>query len=101
MLSAIRKFSEGEYSIEEIDALTGPLTGRPKSATFRTADVVGLDVMHHVISNLHDAVPEDESVEAFQVPEVLGNSSRVAGSERKRGLDSTRRRAKSFSVLIH
>lgn len=72
MLAAIRKFTSGEYSIEEVDSLTGPLTGRPKSATFRTADVVGLDVMHHVISNLHEAVPEDESRDAFEVPTILG-----------------------------
>ena len=71
MLGAFRKFTSGEYTIEEVDALTGPLTGRPKSATFRTADVVGLDVMHHVISNLHEAVPEDESRDAFAVPEIL------------------------------
>lgn len=71
MLAAFRKFTSGEYTIEEVDALTGPLTGRPKSATFRTADVVGLDVMHHVISNLHDAVPEDESRDAFEVPDIL------------------------------
>ncbi|NND72954.1 MAG: 3-hydroxyacyl-CoA dehydrogenase/enoyl-CoA hydratase family protein [Rhodothermales bacterium] len=71
ILSAMRQFTDGTFSIEEIDTLTGPLTGRPKSATFRTADVVGLDVMHHVISNLHDAVPEDESVDKFAVPDVL------------------------------
>ena len=71
MMSAVREFVNGEYSIEEVDTLTGTLMGRPKSATFRTADVVGLDVMKHVIQNLHDAVPEDESVAAFEVPEVL------------------------------
>jgi 3-hydroxyacyl-CoA dehydrogenase len=72
MLSAIRQFTEGDYSIEEIDTLTGPLTGRPNSGTFRTADVVGLDVMKHVIDNLREAVPDDESVAAFAVPPVLG-----------------------------
>ena len=71
MLGAIRAFTDGGYSIEEIDALTGPLVGHPKSATFRTADVVGLDVMKDVIENLYHAVPEDERREAFRVPAVL------------------------------
>ncbi|MBO6575465.1 MAG: enoyl-CoA hydratase/isomerase family protein [Rhodothermales bacterium] len=71
MLGAIRAFVEDGYSIEEIDALTGTLVGHPKSATFRTADVVGLDVMKHVIENLYETVPHDERREAFRVPKVL------------------------------
>ena len=71
MMRAIRYFLGGEYTIEEIDALTGPLVGRPKSATFRTADLVGLDVMLHVAKNLYEKVPEDESRDAFEVPELL------------------------------
>lgn len=50
---------ENDYTISEIDAITGPLIGRPKSATFRLMDLVGLDVMGHVNSNLYDAVPDD------------------------------------------
>ncbi len=74
MLSAIRWFEDGRLSIEDIDALTGPLTGRPKSATFRTADVVGLDVMQHVIENLHAAIAsDDESADAFTTPKVLAS----------------------------
>lgn len=71
MMGAMKAFTDGDYSIEEIDALTGPLVGHPKSATFRTADVVGLDVMKHVIENLHEAVPEDENRDVFQVPDIL------------------------------
>jgi 3-hydroxyacyl-CoA dehydrogenase len=47
------------YSVAEIDALTGPLVGRPKTATFRLMDLVGLDVMSHVNNNLYEAVPGD------------------------------------------
>jgi 3-hydroxyacyl-CoA dehydrogenase len=47
------------YTVAEIDAITGPTIGRPKSATFRLMDLVGLDVMGHVNSNLYDAVPHD------------------------------------------
>lgn len=59
------------FTIEEIDVLTGTLTGRPKSATFRTADVVGLDTLVHVAKNLYEAIPHDESRDAFKVPPLL------------------------------
>jgi len=71
MLGAIEEFESGRFSIEEIDALTGTLIGHAKSATFRTADVVGLDTLRHVTANLYDAIPDDESRERFQVPDVL------------------------------
>ncbi len=58
-------------SIEEIDALTGPIVGHAKSATFRTADLVGLDVLAHVASNVYDGCPDDERREVFKVPEFL------------------------------
>ena len=71
MMHAIRAFTEDGYTIEEIDTLTGPLTGRPKSGTFRTADVVGLDTMRHVATNLYDAIPDDESRDIFVAPDIL------------------------------
>ncbi|MEM6287725.1 MAG: 3-hydroxyacyl-CoA dehydrogenase/enoyl-CoA hydratase family protein [Bacteroidota bacterium] len=71
ILGAIEEFESGRFSIEEIDALTGTLIGHAKSATFRTADVVGLDTLRHVTANLYDAIPEDESRERFRVPDVL------------------------------
>jgi 3-hydroxyacyl-CoA dehydrogenase len=61
------------YSIEEVDKITGPAVGRPKSATFRTFDLVGLDVFSHVIKNLYDALPEDEEREMFQTPAFLAD----------------------------
>ncbi len=71
MMSVFDEVSSGRYSIEEVDALTGTLIGHAKSATFRTADVVGLDTLRHVAQNLYDNVPDDESREVFQVPGVL------------------------------
>jgi 3-hydroxyacyl-CoA dehydrogenase len=59
------------YSIEEVDALTGPLLGRPRTATFRLMDQVGLDVAVGVARNLYDLVPDDESREELRVPEQL------------------------------
>lgn len=59
------------YSIEEIDTLTGTLVGRPKSATFRTADLVGLDTLLHVAENIYPAIPNDEQRAMFKLPKLL------------------------------
>jgi 3-hydroxyacyl-CoA dehydrogenase len=71
MLNVLRLMQELEMSVEEVDACTGPAVGWPKSATFRTADIVGLDVLVHVVRNLYDHVPEDESREIFRVPPLV------------------------------
>jgi len=71
MLDAIKVMLEGGYTTEEIDALTGPVIGHAKSASFRTLDVVGLDTFAHVARNLYDAVPDDEKRETFRLPDVL------------------------------
>jgi 3-hydroxyacyl-CoA dehydrogenase len=55
-------------TIDDIDALTGPLIGRPKSATFRTADVVGIDTLVKVAKGVYDNCPQDEARETFQIP---------------------------------
>ena len=60
-----------ELSIDEIDALTGPVLGRPKSATFRTADVVGIDTLVKVAKGVADNCPHDEAVNLFTIPEWL------------------------------
>jgi len=74
------------YTVEEVDSLTGELIGRPKTATYRLLDLVGIDVMLHVQRNLYDALPDDEEREALRIaPEVeamaakgwLGNKTRV------------------------
>ena len=59
------------YTIEEVDSLTGAILGRPKSATFRTCDVVGLDTLVHVANGLHQAVPDDEKHDVFKLPEFV------------------------------
>ena len=51
-MRTLAKVAAGEYTIEEVDAITGPALGRPKSATFRTMDIAGLDVLGHVVGNL-------------------------------------------------
>lgn len=67
----IKTMLEDAYSIEEVDKITGQAVGRPKSATFRTFDLVGLDVFGHVVKNLYEALPEDEERDAFMAPEFL------------------------------
>jgi 3-hydroxyacyl-CoA dehydrogenase len=70
-LQTIKTMLDDGYSIEEVDKMTGPAVGRPKTATFRTFDLVGLDVFSHVINNLYAALPEDEERDIFVAPEFL------------------------------
>lgn len=56
---------------DEVDALTGSLLGRPKSATYRTSDVVGLDTMSHVIKTMADTLPNDPWKDHFKAPDWL------------------------------
>jgi 3-hydroxyacyl-CoA dehydrogenase len=67
----VRYALEHGYSTEEVDALTGPLVGRPRTATFRLFDQVGLDVMVGVAANLYDLAPEDESRDVLPAPQPL------------------------------
>jgi len=69
MANVMQYFFDGTFRAEEIDFLLGTLTGYSKAATFRTADMSGLDVIHHVATNLYPAIPDDERREVFQLPE--------------------------------
>ncbi|MGH9863957.1 MAG: 3-hydroxyacyl-CoA dehydrogenase/enoyl-CoA hydratase family protein [Candidatus Acidiferrales bacterium] len=71
MLNAVRLMGELDMTVEEVDACTGPAIGQPKSATFRTADLVGLDVLAHVVRNIYDSVPNDESREIYKLPPIV------------------------------
>lgn len=62
---------EHGFAVEEVDRLTGPVIGNPKTATFRLADFVGIDVWTYVAKNLYDAVPDDEMRDYFRVPEPM------------------------------
>jgi 3-hydroxyacyl-CoA dehydrogenase len=68
MLNVLKQMQALEMTIEEVDACTGPAIGQPKSATFRTADIVGLDVLVHVVRNIYDNIPNDESREMWRIP---------------------------------
>ncbi|HXW52511.1 MAG TPA: 3-hydroxyacyl-CoA dehydrogenase/enoyl-CoA hydratase family protein [Myxococcota bacterium] len=71
MMEAMSSVLLGGYSIEEVDAVFGPALGRPKSAIFRTADVVGLDTFIHVAKNCFDHLKDDECRSVFQIPDFL------------------------------
>jgi len=71
MMDAVRTMVDMGLTPEEVDKMTGPAIGHPKSATFRTADLVGLDTLCHVAQNVYDVAPDDENREAFLVPDFI------------------------------
>ncbi len=71
VVQLMRALESGNYTIEEIDAITGPAIGRPKSATFRTMDIAGLDVLGHVLRNLAERLPEETSRSRFTLPAIV------------------------------
>ncbi len=69
--ATLRHMIEMDYQVDEVDAITGPAMGHPSSATFGTADLVGIDVMAHVIKTIADGCPDDEERELFTVPDFV------------------------------
>ena len=68
IMSLFHAVKEMDLTVEEVDKLTGPVIGRPKSATFRTVDVVGLDTLVHVANGIADNCKDDERLELFKLP---------------------------------
>jgi 3-hydroxyacyl-CoA dehydrogenase len=71
MMAIMNAMEKLQLNVDEIDALTGPVVGRPKSATFRTADVVGIDTLVKVAKGVADNCPHDEAKEMFNIPSWL------------------------------
>jgi len=71
IMSAMHTIEKMGLSVSQVDKLTGPVIGRPKSATFRTMDVVGLDTTVNVATNLYKGLPNDESRDAFKLPSIV------------------------------
>ncbi|HZI12153.1 MAG TPA: 3-hydroxyacyl-CoA dehydrogenase/enoyl-CoA hydratase family protein [Myxococcus sp.] len=97
MMKTIAGMKQAELTIEEVDKIFGPPLGRPKSAVFRTTDIVGLDTFVHVAKNCYDTLTQDEEREAFRMPEfildmvkkgMLGDKS-GGGFYKKQGKDIT------------
>ena len=86
-LTVLQLMQDLGLSVEEIDTLTGPVMGLPKSATFRTLDLVGLDVFAHVVKNLQASLPDDECHGLFCVPEFMRRmvDANLLGEKTKQG----------------
>jgi len=72
ILKVVDTMQKLDLNIDEIDKLTGPVIGRPKSATFRTSDIVGLDTLIKVANNLYKDLPDDEKRDIFKLPDIIG-----------------------------
>ncbi|MBG7611746.1 3-hydroxyacyl-CoA dehydrogenase/enoyl-CoA hydratase family protein [Polaribacter sp. BAL334] len=87
IMSLFHVVKEMDLTIEEVDKLTGPVIGRPKSATFRTIDVVGLDTLIHTANGVKDNCPNDEMRDQFVIPEFVNKmmENKWLGSKTKQG----------------
>ena len=87
IMSLFYVVKEMGLTIEEVDKLTGPVIGRPKSATFRTIDVVGLDTLVHTANGVKDNCPEDEMRDQFVIPSFVNTmmENNWLGSKTKQG----------------
>lgn len=87
IMSLFHTVKEMGLSVEAIDKLTGPVLGRPKSATFRTCDVVGLDTLVHVANGVRENCPNDEEKDQFEIPDYVSKmvENNWLGSKTKQG----------------
>mgnify|MGYP003957972423 FL=1 len=87
IMSLFHMVKELDLTIEEVDKLSGPVIGRPKSATFRTVDVVGLDTLVHVANGIYENCPNDEKHELFKLPEFINTmmENKWLGSKTNQG----------------
>ena len=88
-----------KLSVEEVDKLTGPIIGRPKSATFRTVDVVGLDTLAHVANGIYENCPNDEAHDLFKLPNFISTMLKNKWLGSKCGQGFYRKEGKKISVL--
>ncbi|MFY9308608.1 MAG: 3-hydroxyacyl-CoA dehydrogenase NAD-binding domain-containing protein [Bacteroidia bacterium] len=88
-------------TVEEVDKLTGPVLGRPKSATFRTCDVVGLDTLVHVANGVAATCPKDEAIEQFKIPGFIAKmvENKWLGSKTEQGFFKKVRTANGKSEI--
>ena len=87
IMSLFHTVKEMDMTVEEVDKLTGPVIGRPKSATFRTVDVVGLDTLVHVANGIEKNCPKDERSALFQLPDFINTmmENKWLGSKSNQG----------------
>ncbi|MGD9022193.1 MAG: 3-hydroxyacyl-CoA dehydrogenase NAD-binding domain-containing protein, partial [Deltaproteobacteria bacterium] len=102
VLYTIRTMLELGLTIEAVDKLTGPVIGHPKSATFRTADLVGLDTLVHVAQNVYDGVLTDEKRETFKAPDLVRRmiDHNYLGEKTKQGFYKKSRDSEGNRVIL-
>lgn len=102
MLALTHLVDQMGLSVEEVDKYTGPAMGHPKSATFRTADVVGLDTLVNVAQGLTQNVPNDEAKEVFQLPSYITKmvANKWLGEKSKQGFYKKVKDEKGNSVIL-
>jgi 3-hydroxyacyl-CoA dehydrogenase len=99
ILSTLHHTGQFGLGFDEVDALTGPLLGRPKSATYRTSDVVGLDTMAHVIKTMADTLPDDPWHKYFKAPDWLQALIAKGALGQKTGAGIFMKKGKDIVVL--
>ncbi len=99
ILSTLHHTAAFGLGFDEVDALTGPLLGRPKSATYRTSDVVGLDTMAHVIKTMADTLPDDPWHKYFKAPDWLQALVAKGALGQKAGAGIFMKKGKDIVVL--
>lgn len=102
LLKVIDSMRKYDLNVDEIDKLTGPVIGRPKSATFRTSDVVGLDTLVKVANNLYAALPHDEGREMFKLPDVVNklDQNKWLGDKTGQGFYKKTKNAKGQTEIL-
>ncbi len=102
LLKAIDSMRKFDLNVDEIDRLTGSVIGRPKSATFRTSDVVGLDTLVKVANNLYEGLVNDEAREMFKLPDVVNQleKNKWLGDKTKQGFYKKTKNAKGETEIL-
>ncbi|MBW1979506.1 MAG: 3-hydroxyacyl-CoA dehydrogenase, partial [Deltaproteobacteria bacterium] len=102
MLYVIRAMVDLGLTIEAVDQLTGPVVGHPKSASFRTADLVGLDTLVHVAENVYQGCPNDEKRQMFKIPEFINQmiEKGLLGEKTKQGFYKKSQDDKGQKVIL-
>lgn len=102
IMTLFHEFGKLGLTIEDVDKLTGPVLGRPKSATFRTADVVGLDTLLLVADNLKKALKNDEAADVFDAPDFINKmaENEMLGSKSGRGFYKKVKNDKGESEIL-
>jgi 3-hydroxyacyl-CoA dehydrogenase len=101
VVRTLEAVGSGTYTIEEVDAITGPALGRPGSATFRTMDIAGIDVLAHVMRNLEERLPSADDRAAFAMPPFLASmlERKLLGEKTGRGFYERRKTASGDSEI--